>query len=119
VSDEAAPSKNEAPLKVFLKSMEALYKVYMPFLRNGGLFVPTNKKYELNDKVRLEVALLEEGNVFEVDGIVAWITPELAQQGRWLPGIGVQFPEDATQIRTRIETILVGALDADKPTSTM
>ena len=34
-------------LSLTIKDRAVLYAAYMPFVRNGGLFVPTNKRYEL------------------------------------------------------------------------
>ena len=32
-------------LSLTIKDRVVLYAAYMPFVRHGGLFVPTNKKY--------------------------------------------------------------------------
>ena len=32
-------------LSLTIKDKGALYAAYMPFVKNGGLFIPTNKKY--------------------------------------------------------------------------
>ena len=34
-------------LSLTTKDRAVVYAAYMPFVRHGGLFVPTNKKYEL------------------------------------------------------------------------
>ena len=38
-------------LSLTIKDRAVLYAAYMPFVRNGGLFVPTNKRYELGEEV--------------------------------------------------------------------
>ena len=38
-------------LSLTIKDRTVLYAAYMPFVRQGGLFVPTNKKYELGEEV--------------------------------------------------------------------
>ncbi|HHM06435.1 MAG TPA: pilus assembly protein PilZ, partial [Gammaproteobacteria bacterium] len=38
-------------LSVNVKEKNALFEAYMPFVKNGGLFVPTKKKYRLGDEV--------------------------------------------------------------------
>ena len=54
-----------------------------------------------------------------VAGNVVWITPPNAQGNR-TAGIGVQFSkQDNGQTRNKIETLLAGALQADRPTHTM
>lgn len=106
-------------LSLALKDKAQLHASWMPFLRHGGLFVPTNRKFSLGDEVFLVLTLPESGERIPVLGKVAWITPIAAQGGR-ASGIGVQFAESAESesLRGRIETLLAG-FKADKPTHTM
>jgi type IV pilus assembly protein PilZ len=54
-----------------------------------------------------------------VAGKIVWITPR-GSQGNKAAGIGVQFSDqDGGNTRTKIETFLAGALQADRPTHTM
>jgi len=39
-------------LTLTIKDKSALYLAYMPFVINGGLFIPTNSTYRLGDEVR-------------------------------------------------------------------
>ena len=47
-------------LSLTIKDRAVLYAAYMPFVRHGGLFVPTNKKYELGEEVFILLALMDE-----------------------------------------------------------
>ncbi|MDA1064715.1 MAG: hypothetical protein O2907_10420, partial [Proteobacteria bacterium] len=38
-------------LTLTIKDKSALYLAYMPFVVNGGLFIPTNSSYRLGDEV--------------------------------------------------------------------
>lgn len=106
-------------LTLTIRDKAALYRAYMPFLKGGGLFVPTQRGYKLGDEVFLLVNLPDEGDKLPVAGKVAWITPSGAQGGR-LPGIGVQFGEqDNGKVRNQIETLLAGMLKSDTPTDTL
>jgi type IV pilus assembly protein PilZ len=107
-------------LSLAIKDKGALYNSYMPFIRNGGLFVPTNKRYGLGDEVFILLTLMEEKDRIPVAGKVVWVTPAGAQGNR-AAGIGVQFSEgaDGEQAKTKIETFLAGMLNADRPTHTM
>jgi type IV pilus assembly protein PilZ len=51
---------------------------------------------------------------------VVGVTPAGAQGNR-TAGIGIQFPEgnEGETVKNRIETLLAGTLNADKPTQTM
>ena len=47
-------------LSLTIKDRAVLYAAYLPFVRHGGLFVPTNKKYELGEEVFILLALMDE-----------------------------------------------------------
>jgi len=106
-------------LTLTIKDKSALYSAYMPFVKNGGLFIPTNSSYKLGDEVFMLLSLMGEEEKIPVAGRVIWITPKGAQ-GKRTAGIGVQFSEqDQGNTQKRIETYLAGALGGDKPTHTL
>ena len=106
-------------LSLTIKDKGALYAAYMPFVKNGGLFIPTNKKYQLGDEVFRLLTLMDDAERIPVAGRIVWITPQGAQ-GNKTAGIGVQFSDqDNGATRNKIETYLAGALQADRPTHTM
>ena len=109
-------------LTLTIKDKSALYLAYMPFVKNGGLFIPTNSNYRLGDEVFMLLNLMGEDEKLPVAGRVIWVTPKGAQgnQGKSTAGIGVQFSEqDRGQTQKKIETYLAGALSGDKATHTM
>lgn len=120
--ENAEPQKASAPpiqLSLTIRDKAVLYATYMPYIKNGALFIPTTREYQLGDPVSMALTLLEEPNQIMLDGQVVWITPNGAQGNR-APGIGVQFiGETGIQLRNKIETILAGSLKADRPTHTM
>jgi type IV pilus assembly protein PilZ len=106
-------------LSLTIKDKSALYAAYMPFVKNGGLFIPTNKDYRLGDEVFMLLTLMEETEKLPVAGRIVWITPKGAQ-GNHATGFGVQFSDlDGGSARNKIETYLAGAMAADRPTHTM
>ena len=105
-------------LSLTIKDKAVLYAAYMPFIKNGGLFIPTNKDYKLGDEVFMLLNLMEEPEKLPVAGKVVWITPRGAQGNR-AAGVGVQFNESDFNARNKIETYLAGALKSDRPTHTM
>ncbi|MEM9532977.1 MAG: PilZ domain-containing protein [Pseudomonadota bacterium] len=107
-------------LSLSIKDKTALYQSYMPYVQHGGLFVPTNKKYALSDEVFILLTLMEDEDRIPVAGKVIWVTPP-GSQGNRVAGIGVQFNEgsDGEVAKTKIETILAGMVNADRPTHTM
>ena len=106
-------------LSLAIKDKAVLYAAYMPFVQNGGLFIPTKKDYELGDEVFMLLNLMGEDEKIPVAGTVIWMTPKGAQ-GKRTAGIGVQFSDqDQGNTQQKIENYLAGALGGDKPTHTM
>lgn len=91
----------------------------MPFVKGGGLFIPTNKNFKIGDEVFMLLSLLEDPTKLKVVGHVIWVTP--IAQGSRPQGIGVQFSEKdgGQEARNKIEGLLSGALKSGKPTHTM
>ena len=69
-------------LTLTIKDKSALNLAYMPFVRNGGLFVPTNSNYRLGDEVFMLLNLMGEDEKLPVAGRVIWMTPKGAQGKR-------------------------------------
>src|SRR5687768_3955200 len=114
-----APSTKPGLLTLTIKDKSALYLAYMPFVKNGGLFIPTNSSYRLGDEVFMLLNLMGEEEKLPVAGRVIWLTPKGAQ-GKRTAGIGVQFSEqDRGTTQKKIESYLAGALGGDKATHTM
>jgi type IV pilus assembly protein PilZ len=106
-------------ISLAIKDKGSLYASYIPFVKNGGLFIPTSKKFNLGEEVFMLLTLMEESERIPVAGQVIWITPE-GSQGNRTTGIGVQFSnQDSGETQTKIEALLGGALQADRPTHTM
>jgi type IV pilus assembly protein PilZ len=106
-------------LSFAIKDTQALYAAYMPYVRNGGLFIPTSNPYSLGDELFLLLQLLDEKERVPVAGTVVWITPVGAEGNRQI-GVGLQFSDqDKGDTRRRIEAYLDGGLEAERPTQTM
>lgn len=105
-------------LSLTIKDKKALYAVYMPFV--GGIFIPTNKVFELGDTVSMLLNLMNEPERIPLSGKVVWITPKGAQGNR-APGIGVQFDDsdESKKAKNKIEGYLAGLLSSEQPTHTM
>jgi type IV pilus assembly protein PilZ len=117
---EVVPIPRPGVLAVTIRNKPSLYASYFPLLRNGGLFVPTNKSMKLGEPVLMLLTLLDDPNTYPVTGKVAWITPANAHGNR--PRVCIQFADsDALkELRKKIEGILGGALhSSSKPTHTL
>ncbi|HEX7326756.1 MAG TPA: PilZ domain-containing protein [Rhodanobacteraceae bacterium] len=112
--------RSQGILPVAIRDKQMLYQSYMSFVKGGGLFVPTSKRYNLGDDVFLLLTLPDVPERVATTGRVVWITP-IAAQGNRPAGIGVQFTDsaDGDSARTKIETLLAGMQESGKPTYTM
>ncbi len=114
-----APAARPGMLSLSIKDKASLYAAYMPYVSNGGLFIPTTKTYDLGDEVFMLLSLMDDGERLPVAGKIIWITPQGAQGNR-SAGVGVQFShQDKGQTRSKIETHLAGAMNSDRITHTM
>ena len=106
-------------LSLAIKEKSALYAAYMPYVKGGGLFIPTNKSFKIGEEVFMLLSLVDDPIKLKVVGKVVWLTP-VAQANR-PQGIGVQFSEKdgGIEVKNKIEAILGGALKANRATHTM
>ncbi|MDD9889911.1 MAG: PilZ domain-containing protein [Gammaproteobacteria bacterium] len=95
-----------------------LYAAYMPFIKYGGIFIPTNKAYQIGNEVFMLLELMKEPEKIPVAGKVVWVTPPRAQ-GTRVRGIGIQFNDPQGIAKAKIENVLVGQLDSAASTHTM
>ena len=114
----AAPAR-PGMLSCTIKDKGTLYQSYMPFIANGGLFIPTEKNFTLGDEVFMLLTLMDSSAKLPVAGTIIWVTPNGAQGNR-KTGVGVQFSDkDKGETSNKIEKYLAGALTSDRVTHTM
>lgn len=112
------PRISHGILSLNIETKEDLYKSYMPYVTNGGIFIPTTRSYQLGEEVFMLLTLMDEPDKIPVTGKVIWVTPKAAQGGK-KPGIGIQFSTEDTTLVQKIETHLAGALNSGRRTHTL
>ncbi|QDQ29213.1 pilus assembly protein PilZ [Chitinimonas arctica] len=107
-------------LSLSIKEKAGLFAAYMPFVKGGGIFIPTAKAYSIGDEVFMLLQLMDDPARIAVSGKVSWITPAGAHGNR-TQGVGVQFSDNEAghQARNKIEAMLGGALQSNRTTHTM
>ena len=108
-------------LSLNIKGKSALYVSYMPFVKNGGIFIPSkiSKDYTLGDDIFVLLTIDGSKDKIPIAGKVAWITPK-GSHGNKTEGIGIQFSElDKGATKTKIEKMLAGALSSERPSHTL
>jgi len=92
-------------LPLTIQNKASLHATYMPFLKGGGLFVPTHDDYHFGDEVVVVTSIIYLDKKIAIPGKVVWIAPKSAANNQ--QGVGVCF-FGATQakIKLAIESIL-------------
>src|SRR3546814_4854926 len=88
-----------------IKDKQALYSAYMPFVKGGGVFVPTPKRYFLGDEVFLLLTLPESNDRLPVAGKVIWVTTTGAQGNR-NAGIGVEIADRSEEHKSELQSLM-------------
>lgn len=118
-TEEENTDPRPVTISLALKTKEDLYAANMPFIKEGGLFVATSTEYPLGSPVRLQLELMDEIEIFAVEGKIVWKTPQAAQ-GNMDPGIGIQFTsKEAKEVLKKINAYLVGTSASEDRTDTM
>jgi type IV pilus assembly protein PilZ len=114
-----AAANKPGVLSLAIKEKSALYAAYMPYLKGGGLFIPTNKSFKMGEEIFMLLSLVDDPVKLKVVGKVVWVSP--IGHGTRPQGIGVQFSEKdgGLEVKNKIEAILGGALKSNRPTHTM
>jgi len=122
VTPSIAPGAAARPsvVQLAIKEKAALYAAYIPLFKEGGVFIPTTREYQLGADVYVLLTLPEDTQRYPVAGKVAWVTPARAAGNR-TQGVGVRFPNDEKSrlLKLKIEEILGAHLASDRPTQTI
>ena len=127
VNTSASPIASAAPasvrpsvIQLAIKEKAALYAAYIPLFKEGGVFIPTAREYQLGADVYVLMTLPGDTQRYPIAGKVAWVTPARAAGNR-TQGVGVRFPNDEKSrlLKLNIEEILGVHLASDRPTQTI
>lgn len=78
-------------IKYEIKTQVDLNLSYMPFIKDGGVFVPTSESsFSLGECINLDIQLPGHAENLQVEGKVIWITPKNGLYQIY-PGIGIQL----------------------------
>ena len=116
---ESAPSR---VLQLRLESKPVIYASYMSFLEYGGVFLPTDDKFDMGEEILLVLELVGLGKTEKIfiKTNVCWINANPSASGR-PKGIGLAFGSDDSGLKAKtiFENILSGLLHNERPTYTL
>lgn len=115
----AMPVRGGGIITCAIEDIETLYKSYLPFVVNGGIFVPSNRPHKIGEDVFVAFTLPESNERFPLNGKVMWINHKTI--GSRPAGFAVQFGSDpnSTRIKNEVERLLAGKMDSPQATYTM
>lgn len=101
-------SRARPPILIEIKNIEELEKVYMPFIKTGGIFIPGKNIKPLSSVIIvLKINMENIREDFTISGKVQWFSPEKAST---IFGVGIAFDSNAAneRLKEKIEKILSG-----------
>lgn len=105
--------------------MPELYSAYMPFVRGGGLFIPTEQAFTLGESCLLILKLPDTDEMSIVTQVVWTMVPQPQsgkagfRGGTWKQGVGLRLTgQEGTQAKLLIEKMLGRHLSSTQPTYT-
>jgi type IV pilus assembly protein PilZ len=119
-SSPAATAPRPSIVQLAIKEKAALYAAYIPLFKEGGIFIPTLREYNLGDDVYVLLTIPDDIQRYPIAGKVAWVTPPKASGNR-TQGVGIRFPADEKSriLKVKIEQILGSSLSSERPTQTI
>ena len=109
-------------LQLRLESKPIIYASYMSFLEYGGVFLPTDDKFDMGEEILLVLELVGLGKTEKIfiKTNVCWINANPSASGR-PKGIGLAFGSDESGLKAKtiFENILSGLLHNERPTYTL
>lgn len=97
-----------------------LAQAWMPFIKNGALFVPSAQRPALGDAAFVLVTLESTGQRYAVSGKVVWLSALSPEPGQ-VAGVGIQFGEDdvSRNLVSQIQALLGNMQSSLKKTATL
>ena len=117
---DTATAHRPGVFSLVIRSKASLYAAWIPLLKGGGLFLPSNREHRLGEEVIVLLSLLDDPSRISLQGVVAWVNPAHTAGNR-PQGIGIQLQdsEQARDFRKKVEGLLAGALQSSRPTHTI
>jgi type IV pilus assembly protein PilZ len=90
----------------------------MPFISQGGLFIPSNRQVQLGDDIFVVATLPESSSRIPLTGKVIWISPR-ANAHRPI-GFAIRLNgEEGQKFKDQAEKLLTGLINSERPTFTL
>lgn len=115
----AMPARGGGIITCNISDTATLYSSYLPFVTNGGIFVPSTRSHQIGEEVFVVFTLPNSSERYPLNGKVIWINSRSV--GGRPAGFAIQFGSDVngTRIKDEVEKLLAGQLSSTQSTYTM
>lgn len=79
-------STEEKTIQHTFSDLLSLKRAFMPFVVEGGIFIPTQNDYQLGELIKATITLPESKHDYTFTGEIIWISPKSFQNHT---GIGI------------------------------
>jgi len=94
-------------LQLDIQNKVVLHSHYMPFIKDGGIFIQTEQEFKFEQPVIMLLRFLDKGKKLPISGKVVWISPKSGRGSSVSPGVGLQFSGNKRiEIQKAIESYL-------------
>lgn len=101
-----------------IPDLETLYLSYMPYVVDGGLFIPSKQPVQMGEEIFVLATLPEQSQKIPLTGKVIWISQK--QNGVKLQGFGIQLSgEKGLYYKAEAERLLAGLKSSNRNSYTM
>ena len=101
-----------------IPDLETLYLSYMPYVVDGGLFIPSKQPVQMGEEIFVLATLPEQSQKIPLTGKVIWISQK--QNGVKLQGFGIQLSgEKGRYYKAAAERLLAGLKSSNRNSYTM
>lgn len=101
-----------------IPDLETLYLSYMPYVVDGGLFIPSKQPVQMGEEIFVLATLPEQSQKIPLTGKVIWISQK--QNGVKLQGFGIQLSgEKGLYYKAEAERLLAGLKSSSRNSYTM
>ena len=112
------PPRMGGLLQVNINDRPTLQASYMPYIKGGGLFIPSKQAVKMGEEVSVLATLPDQSQKIPLTGKVVWISHK--QTGFKQQGFAIQLSgEKGVYYKMEAEKLLAGSMSLDRPSFTM
>lgn len=95
--------KTEQFIRIKFSDLPTLAACYMPFITNGGLFIPGSRDIAAGSRVVVQLSVPDLPPVMFSSDVI-WLSPP-GMPGNKPPGFAVQLPGSASNLRQKLDNM--------------